>query len=75
MCLCLCIFSAILRILYLFFGAFQLFFDEIRVAGCPLKSDPGTTLATIGLFIFAWPIYRNIHWIASIIGSAVFGVG
>ncbi|KAJ5441209.1 Major facilitator superfamily domain general substrate transporter [Penicillium cf. griseofulvum] len=34
--------------------------------------QPGCRLPP-GLFIFAWPIYRNIHWIASIIGSAVFG--
>ncbi|KAJ5662666.1 hypothetical protein N7462_011592 [Penicillium macrosclerotiorum] len=35
----------------------------------------GGPLVTIGLFIFAWTIYPNVHWIAPIIGSAVFGAG
>ncbi|RDW85971.1 hypothetical protein BP5796_04296 [Coleophoma crateriformis] len=30
---------------------------------------------TAGLFIFAWTAYPNVHWIAPIIGSAVFGAG
>ncbi|KOS48384.1 hypothetical protein ACN38_g609 [Penicillium nordicum] len=126
MCLCLCIFSAILLgILYLFFGAFQLVFSEVyglviwQRGLCflglfvgmviAILSDPiwrrnyvrlernhekatkmlddfqpewrlppailGGPLVTIGLFIFAWTIYSNVHWIAPIIGSAVFGAG
>lgn len=126
MCLCLCIFSAILLgILYLFFGAFQLVFSEVyglviwQRGLCflglfvgmviAILSDPiwrrnyvrlernhekatkklddfqpewrlppailGGPLVTIGLFIFAWTIYPNVHWIAPIIGSAVFGAG
>ncbi|OQE43711.1 hypothetical protein PENCOP_c003G03827 [Penicillium coprophilum] len=126
MCLCLCIFSAILLgILYLFFGAFQLVFDEVyglvmwqrglcflgMFVGMVIAilTDPiwrrnyvrlernhekatnkvddfqpewrlppailGGPLVTIGLFIFAWTIYSNVHWIAPIIGSAVFGAG
>ncbi|KAJ5605835.1 drug/proton antiporter YHK8 [Penicillium lagena] len=126
MCLNLCIFSAILLgILYLFFGAFQLVFDEVYglvlwqrglcfiglFVGMVLAilSDPfwrrnyqrlernhekatqktddyqpewrlppailGGPLVTIGLFIFAWTIYPDVHWIAPIIGSAVFGAG
>ena len=42
-------------------------FDGIAILGGPL--------VTIGLFIFAWTIYPNVHWIAPIIGSAVFGAG
>ncbi|KAL4779961.1 major facilitator superfamily domain-containing protein [Aspergillus varians] len=122
MCLNLCIFSAILLgILYLFFGAFQLVFDEIYgfslwQRGClflgilvgmlaMILTDPlwrrnynrlerkgmkkegntgyqpewrlppaimGAPLVTIGLFIFAWAIYPNVHWIGPIIGSGVF---
>lgn len=30
---------------------------------------------TSGLFIFAWTIYPWVHWIAPIIGSALFGAG
>ncbi|CAL5874945.1 uncharacterized protein PFLUO_LOCUS9248 [Penicillium psychrofluorescens] len=126
MCLNLCIFSAILLgILYLFFGAFQLVFDEVygmvlwQRGLCflglfvgmvfAILSDPfwrrnyqrlernhekatqktddfqpewrlppailGGPLVTIGLFIFAWTVYPDVHWIAPIIGSAVFGAG
>ncbi|KAI9926656.1 hypothetical protein MW887_003749 [Aspergillus wentii] len=126
MCLCLCIFSAILLgILYLFFGAFQLVFSnvygfELWQRGCcflgllvgmifAILSDPfwrrvytrlerkhelavgkaddfqpewrlppaiaGGPLVTIGLFIFAWTIYPQVHWIAPIIGSGFFGAG
>ncbi|KAJ5504477.1 hypothetical protein N7463_007351 [Penicillium fimorum] len=126
MCLCLCIFSAILLgILYLFFGAFQLVFHEVyglvlwqrglcflgMLVGMVIAilTDPiwrrnyirlernhekatnkaddfqpewrlppailGGPLVTIGLFIFSWTIYPNVHWIAPIIGSAVFGAG
>ncbi|KAJ5179913.1 hypothetical protein N7492_003123 [Penicillium capsulatum] len=35
----------------------------------------GGPLVTIGLFIFAWTIYPDVHWIAPIIGSASFGAG
>ncbi|RHZ56812.1 hypothetical protein CDV55_106094 [Aspergillus turcosus] len=35
----------------------------------------GAPLVTIGLFIFAWTCYPHVHWIAPIIGSAVFGAG
>ncbi|KAJ9318965.1 hypothetical protein DTO271D3_553 [Paecilomyces variotii] len=35
----------------------------------------GAPLVTIGLFIFAWTIYSNCHWIGAIIGSAIFGAG
>ncbi|PYH50083.1 MFS transporter [Aspergillus saccharolyticus JOP 1030-1] len=35
----------------------------------------GGPLVTVGIFIFAWTIYPNVHWIAPIIGSAVFGAG
>ncbi|OQE09887.1 hypothetical protein PENVUL_c005G04071 [Penicillium vulpinum] len=126
MCLCLCIFSAVLLgILYLFFGAFQLVFDEVyglvlwqrglcflgMFVGMVIAilSDPiwrrnyvrlernhekatnkiddfqpewrlppailGGPLVTIGLFVFAWTIYPNVHWIVPIIGSAIFGAG
>ncbi|KAJ5344946.1 hypothetical protein N7541_007442 [Penicillium brevicompactum] len=126
MCLCLCIFSAILLgILYLFFGAFQLVFSEVygmviwQRGLCflglfvgmvmAILSDPiwrrnyirlernheratnkiddfqpewrlpsailGGPLVTIGLFIFAWTIYPDVHWIGPIIGSGIFGAG
>ncbi|CAI7586543.1 unnamed protein product [Penicillium pancosmium] len=35
----------------------------------------GGPLVTIGIFIFAWTIYPDVHWIAPIIGSALFGAG
>jgi hypothetical protein len=35
----------------------------------------GAPLVTVGLFIFAWTTYPNIHWIVPMIGSALFGVG
>ena len=35
----------------------------------------GCLLAPIGLFIFAFTSYPHIHWIASIIGSCIFGIG
>jgi hypothetical protein len=142
MCLCLCIFSAILLgILYLFFGAFQLIFsnvygleiwqrglcflglfvgmvfailsdpiwrrnyirlernhekasnkiddfqpewrlppgkfpaDDLRIVADSAEAILGAPLVTIGLFIFAWTIYPDVHWIAPIIGSGVFGAG
>ena len=33
----------------------------------------GVFFVPIGLFILAWTTYRKVHWIAPIIGSAVFG--
>lgn len=33
----------------------------------------GVFFVPIGLFIMGWTAYRNVHWIAPIIGSAVFG--
>ncbi|EEA28078.1 MFS multidrug transporter, putative [Talaromyces marneffei ATCC 18224] len=35
----------------------------------------GAPPVTIGIFIFAWTAYSHIHWIAPIIGTAVFGMG
>lgn len=35
----------------------------------------GAPLVTIGLFIFAWTVYPNVHWISAIIGSGIFGAG
>ncbi|OAT00438.1 MFS multidrug transporter, variant 2 [Blastomyces dermatitidis ER-3] len=35
----------------------------------------GAPIVSIGIFIFAWTIFRDVHWIAPIIGSAVFGLG
>jgi hypothetical protein len=146
MCLCLCLFSALLLgILYLFFGAFQLVFGNVYgfslwQRGCSflgllvgiavaIMMDPiwrrlyerlehkhqaavgrdddfqpewrlpagelcllplcvahvltvtaltaiaGGPVVTSGLFIFAWTIYPWVHWIAPIIGSALFGAG
>ncbi|QSS61422.1 MFS multidrug transporter [Histoplasma capsulatum] len=35
----------------------------------------GAPLVSIGIFIFAWTTYRHVHWIAPIIGTALFGMG
>jgi MFS family permease len=35
----------------------------------------GSFCVVAGLFIFAWTTYPNVHWIAPIIGSALFGAG
>ncbi|EED23554.1 MFS multidrug transporter, putative [Talaromyces stipitatus ATCC 10500] len=35
----------------------------------------GAPPVTIGIFIFAWTAYAHVHWIAPIIGTAVFGMG
>lgn len=35
----------------------------------------GSTIVPIGLFMFAWTIYPNVHWIGPIISTFVFGVG
>lgn len=43
-----------------------------RDCGAAIAGGP---LVTIGLFIFAWTCYPWVHWIAPIIGSALFGAG
>lgn len=35
----------------------------------------GSIIVPAGLFIFAWTTYPSVHWIAPIIGSAIFGTG
>ncbi|KAK6458220.1 multidrug resistance protein 10 [Scheffersomyces xylosifermentans] len=35
----------------------------------------GVFIVPIGLFIIAWTSYSHVHWIAPIIGSAVYGSG
>ena len=35
----------------------------------------GAFLTPIGLMIFAWTCYPQVHWIGPIIGSAIFGMG
>lgn len=35
----------------------------------------GAPMVTAGLFIFAWTLYRHVHWIGPIIGSGVYGFG
>ena len=35
----------------------------------------GSIIVPAGLFIFAWTTYPFVHWIAPIIGSAIFGTG
>jgi hypothetical protein len=35
----------------------------------------GAVLAPVGVFIFAWTCYPQIHWIAPMIGAGVFGCG
>ncbi|EGW30400.1 multidrug resistance protein 10 [Spathaspora passalidarum NRRL Y-27907] len=35
----------------------------------------GVFIVPIGLFIIAWTAYPSVHWIAPIIGSAVYGCG
>jgi glucose uptake protein GlcU len=35
----------------------------------------GGVLLPAGLFWFAWTTYSSIHWIVSIIGSSLFGLG
>lgn len=54
---------------------------ETGLAG---KSEPefrlppailGAVLVTVGLFVFGWTSFEHVHWIAPIIGSAIFGAG
>jgi hypothetical protein len=40
---------------------------DIAIAGAPL--------VTIGMFIFAWTTYSDIHWIVPMIGTVLFGMG
>ncbi|KAH6856338.1 efflux pump antibiotic resistance protein [Chaetomium sp. MPI-CAGE-AT-0009] len=40
-----------------------------------IPSIVGAWLCVVGLFIFAWTAYPSIHWIAPIIGTALFGLG
>ncbi|KAJ5608632.1 multidrug resistance protein [Penicillium herquei] len=35
----------------------------------------GSFLAPIGLFMFGWTTYSSMHWMVSIMGSAIFGTG
>ncbi|KAJ6141653.1 hypothetical protein N7470_010043 [Penicillium chermesinum] len=49
--------------------------DEFRPEWRLPPAIAGAPLVTIGMFIFAWTIYSDVHWIAPIIGSAVFGAG
>jgi MFS family permease len=35
----------------------------------------GSCFVPIGLFMFGWTAYPSVHWIAPIIGSAIFGAG
>lgn len=35
----------------------------------------GAVLAPLGVFIFAWTSYPHVHWIAPMIGEAIFGAG
>ncbi|PWN91107.1 MFS general substrate transporter [Acaromyces ingoldii] len=35
----------------------------------------GALLAPVGLFIFAFTAYENVHWIGPIIGSTIYGIG
>lgn len=35
----------------------------------------GAILSPVGLFIFAFTAYENVHWIGPIIGSTIYGIG
>ncbi|KAK8024482.1 MFS general substrate transporter [Apiospora rasikravindrae] len=35
----------------------------------------GSVLVPIGLFMFAWTCFPNVHWIVPIVGSGIFGMG
>jgi hypothetical protein len=35
----------------------------------------GAVIVPIGIFIFAWTTFPWVHWIAPIIGAAIFGIG
>ncbi|CRK21358.1 hypothetical protein BN1708_017867, partial [Verticillium longisporum] len=58
--------------------------DNERRTGVAFASEPeyrlpsailGAFLVTVGLFVFGWTTNANIHWIAPIIGSGIFGAG
>lgn len=43
-----------------------------------MKFEPlfvGAFLTPIGLMIFAWTCYKNVHWMGPMVGSAIFGAG
>lgn len=44
---------------------------EARLPTCMI----GSVCIPIGLFLFAWTSYPNVHWIASVISTAPFGFG
>ncbi|KAK4212144.1 major facilitator superfamily domain-containing protein [Rhypophila decipiens] len=51
---------------------------EIGVSEPEYRLPPaiaGAVLVPVGLFIFAWTCFPNIHWIVPIIGSAIFSMG
>jgi MFS family permease len=35
----------------------------------------GAVISPIGLFMFAWTIYRSVHWMVPIVASGIFGFG
>ncbi|KUL81440.1 hypothetical protein ZTR_09543 [Talaromyces verruculosus] len=35
----------------------------------------GGCVVPVGLFLFGWTTYGSIHWVAPIIGAAIFGIG
>ncbi|CCH44286.1 putative membrane protein [Wickerhamomyces ciferrii] len=35
----------------------------------------GSIFSPIGLFIFAWTCFSKLHWIGSMVGTAIFGIG
>lgn len=62
------------------------FWSKKIIPSFPPKKDPytdviddpaiaGAPLVTIGLFIFAWTTYPHVHWIAPLVGCAIFGAG
>ena len=46
-------------------------YPELRLE--PLKV--GGILTPVGLMIFSWTLYSNIHWFGSLVGGAIFGMG
>lgn len=35
----------------------------------------GSLFPPIGLFMFAWTVYRSVHWMVPIVASGIFGLG
>jgi multidrug resistance protein len=35
----------------------------------------GAVISPIGLFMFAWTIYRSVHWMVPIVATGIFGFG